>query len=205
MESVTTDEILISHIQKGEHSFFDDLVDRYSQKLLNYVYQLTNNSEDSEDLLQEVFIRVFSNIKKFDINKQFKPWVYKIATNICYDYSRKKKKVISLHKNYASEEGSELLETIADDAANPEENILNEELLAVLKNAISSLPKKQKEAFVMFHFDNFSYNEIADSLDIPVGTVKSRLFNAYERVYFDVKKENSDWALKILIALIMGC
>ncbi|MCP4134212.1 MAG: sigma-70 family RNA polymerase sigma factor [bacterium] len=200
------DEEIISQIQKGDKTLIGLIVDRYSQRLLNYLYRLTRDSDDAEDLLQEVFIRFYLNIESYDTTQPFKPWIYKIATNLCYDFFRKKKKVLSLDRSFTSKNNPAappLVETIAGTESQPEQELLDKELLEILQKAIESLPEKQKEAFILFHFEKFSYNEIAETLSIPMGTVKSRLYNAYQQVYFNVKKENPEWARIILIVLFM--
>ncbi len=200
------DEIIIKKINQGDENLFEVLVDRYSEKLLHYVYRMIRSMDDAEDVLQDALIRIYTNLDKFDTSRSFKSWAYKITTNICIDYTRKKKKVVSLDKNYTSNENSSstLLETIADTEKDPEKKILDEELLEELQKAVNDLPKKHKEAFILFHFDEFSYKDISETLSIPIGTVKSRLFTAYQHVYFQVKREHDTWELRILIIIFMN-
>ena len=97
------------------------------------------------------------------------------------------------------------METVPDKNYQPEDDFLDKELLAELHKQIDNLPDKQKQAFTLYHYDGFSYKEIAETLSIPMSAVKTRLYKAYQRVYFNMKKENELWAIKIFIVLFINC
>ena len=191
MEQNLSDEQIVSRIQEGDNAMFRHLVSRYNQPLLNYIARFTGRGDDAEDVLQELFIRVFRSLSGFDTSRRFKPWMYRIATNLCYDHLKKKKPALSLDKDYASadsDNGATLLDFIADENYDPEKHYLHRELLEEIKDRIDILPDGQREAFLMFHFEDMQYKDIAETLKIPVGTVKSRLHNACRRIFLSLSQ-----------------
>lgn len=190
MERDLTDEELVSRIQEGGASMFRILVTRYKDALLNYIARHTGRAGDAEDLLQELFIRVYRSIGTFDTARRFKPWIYRIATNICCDHAKKRKDTLSLDREYGSgtsDTSVTLMDFIADEHFRPEEDYLHKELLNEVRTRIEGLPAGQREAFLLFHYEGMQYKDIATALGIPVGTVKSRLHNACRRIFLEMQ------------------
>lgn len=191
MERNLSDEQIVSRIQEGDNAMFRLIVSRYNQPLLNYIARFTGRGDDAEDVLQELFIRVFRSLSGFDPSRRFKPWLYRIATNLCYDFLKRKKPSLSLDKDYASadsDRGTTLLDFIPDENYDPEKHYLRRELLDEIKERIDTLPEGQRETFLLFHFEEMQYKDIAETLKIPVGTVKSRLHNACRRIFLSLSQ-----------------
>lgn len=183
-----SDEAIVRRIQEGDTAMFRVLVQRYSTCLLNYIHRLSGNKTDAEDLLQDVFVRVFNHLGTYDSKRPFRPWVYKVTTNLCYDFLKKRKSDLSLDQALSAGDDpgdASLMDLIPDEQYDPEKLAMRREFRAALEERIETLPHKQKEVFVLFHFEHFAYKEIADTLAVPIGTVKSRLHNACKRVFLD--------------------
>ena len=202
--SAITDEELLRGVRDGDSVLFEQLVDRYSEPLLRYIQRFTVASESAEDLLQEVFIRVYHNAERFDFRRKFKPWIYKIATNLCRDFLRTRKETVSLDYHYAPS-GNSLLSILPAREKNPDEQYSDLELIEELHSAIGELPVPQKQVFLLFHFQKVSQEEIGKMMQIPVGTVKSRLFHAYKKVFLSMKTRANEWPEKLPILLILIC
>jgi RNA polymerase sigma-70 factor (ECF subfamily) len=138
------------------------------------------NKEDVEDLAQEAFIKAFNSLEKFDRQFAFSTWLYKIASNNCIDYLRKKKlNTISIDKEIDSED-DDLRFEIPDDEYKPDRAIIEDERKVLLEEAIASLPEKYRMVILMRHRDEKEYEEIAKVLKLPLGTVKAHIFRGRE-------------------------
>ena len=170
---------IIRRVQIGESACFEDLVNAYKQKAYYVALGFVGNHEDALDLSQDAFVKAFKAIKTFDLNSPFFPWFYKIIKNHCLNYIKKNQRV----RNDSLEELEE--ETYAqfeDDRLIPREDYQASETRVILWKAIEKLKFDFREIIVMKHFHNHSYKEIADALNIPIGTVMSRLFNARQEL-----------------------
>ena len=136
--------------------------------------------EDVEDLTQEAFIKAFNSLDKFDRQFAFSTWLYKIASNNCIDYLRKKKlSTFSIDKDIESDDDDFKFE-IPDHDTKPDRNILDTERKKVLLDAINGLPDKYKTVILLRHNDEMEYEEIAKKLRLPLGTVKAHIFRGRE-------------------------
>ena len=170
---------IIRKVQCGEVSAFEDLVNAYKQKAYYVALGFVGNHEDALDLSQDAFVKAFKAIKTFDLNSPFFPWFYKIIKNHCLNYIKKNQRV----RNDSLEELEE--ETFAqfeDDKPTPRDNYEDSETRIQLWRAIDKLKPDFREIIIMKHFHNLSYKEIAEALNIPIGTVMSRLFNARQEL-----------------------
>lgn len=170
-----TDEELVKLIKKGNKSAFDDLVNRYSSRVVNIAYSLLSDREDSLDAAQEIFIKVYKNISTFRGESSVSTWIYRITKNVCTDFLRKRKAVvISLDDEKDDEQKLE----IADESSSPEEVFERKEKITLVRNAIAALDENQRMVITLFDINGLSYDEIASVLRCPIGTVKSRLYRA---------------------------
>lgn len=170
---------IIRRVQFGEVSAFEDLVNAYKQKAYYVALGFVGNHEDALDLSQDAFVKAFKAIKTFDLNSPFFPWFYKIIKNHCLNYIKKNQRV----RNDSIEELEE--ETYAqfeDDKPDPRDQYADQEMREKLWHAIERLKSDFREIIIMKHFHNLSYKEIAEALNIPIGTVMSRLFNARQEL-----------------------
>lgn len=177
----TTDDIeLIRMAQRGDVSAFEVLVNRYRRRAFFVAMGYLQRREDALDAVQDAFLRAFRAIKTFDLERTFYPWFYKILQNLCFSKlrTRYRAKEQSLDQH---EEGEPRWE-LPDFSMNPELEVGRAELRSRLKRAISELRPNDREILILQHFQDCSYQEIADILGIPIGTVMSRLFNARKRL-----------------------
>jgi RNA polymerase sigma-70 factor (ECF subfamily) len=165
---------LIEQARAGSLKAFEELVLSYEKKIYNYCLRMTNNREDAEDLTQEVFVRVYKNLNKFKGNSQLSTWIYRIAHNVCIDRYRKSKiAAISLSQPKGPDDEREL-DVPADDPS-PEQQTLRREQQKYLLEAISRLKPKYRTVIVLRDIQQHSYDEIAEILNLPLGTVKSHI------------------------------
>ncbi len=154
---------LVTKLKAGDFDAFEELLLKYEKPIFNYAYRLTYKKADAEDLTQETFLRLYDKRKTLDPEKGAKNWLYAVATNIAYDLFRKRKRA-----NELPLEGNEEAETIAD-----REAYHHIERAKDIEAAIDRLKPKYKSALVLFYKEDFSYEEIAASMEIPVNTVKT--------------------------------
>ena len=179
--SQSTDEDLIRLVRQGETSAFEMLVKRYEMPLFNYIARMIGSRSEAEDLFQETFLRVYKHLDRFRTTGRFRPWVYRIATNLCKDHIkyRSRHRTVSLDKDRGgSESSSRLVDRIADRNPSPSDQARESELAGLLETAIGCLSAKHRSVFLMARYEGLSYDDIAHALGIPLGTVKSRMNKA---------------------------
>ena len=174
------DKILISQYIKGDERSLEILIARYLKPIYSFVYKNVGNTAEAEDITQEVFVKVWKNIKKFDSKKNFKPWIFQIAKNTSIDYLRKKKTIP--FSRFENEKGQNVLvENMAAAPSNLLENISDKKVLAM---AMSTLSSKEQQIINLRHNDGMSFKEIADVFEESINTVKSR----YRRTLGNLRK-----------------
>ena len=181
--SKQTDYELIDKALAGDQSAFEKLMKKYYNMIKNLINRMIQKSDDSEDLAQEAFIKAFNSLDKFDRQFAFSTWLFKIATNNCIDYLRKKKlNTFSIDKDFSSED-EDLRFEIADTESLPDRNLIEEQKKKIINEAIDKLPAKYKEVIILRHKTGMEYEEIAEKLDIPLGTVKAHIFRGRELLH----------------------
>ncbi len=175
-----SDKQLITNYLSGNDDSLEFLIKKYLKHIYNYVYRNIGNSADAEDITQETFLKVWKNIKKFDREKNFKPWIFQIAKNTIIDFSRKKK-LVSFSRFENSDGKNLLLEGLAGSAVHPSENIDDRGLL---NNVIDALSLRDRAIF-SYRYNSFNFSEIAKLLGEPVNTIKSR----YRRAVSSLRKK----------------
>jgi RNA polymerase sigma-70 factor (ECF subfamily) len=177
------DYALVERAIGGDQSAFKTLFDKYKQPLHYHVLKLVKDREIIEDLLQEIFLKAFDNIASFNPEYAFSTWLYRITTNHSIDYLRKKKlKTFSIHDPIRTKDGEMSIE-IEDEGRSTDDLIVRKQRSKILREALDSLPDKYREIIKMRHVEELSYQEIADLLDLPLGTVKAHIFRARELLY----------------------
>lgn len=160
---------------------FDSLVLQYQDNIYNYVYRMVSDPLDAEDISQEVFVRAYQSLKNFRNECSFRTWIFRIATNLCVDHYRKKGRIpknsVSLDQPISGDEREMHLD-IPDFESNPQRIFESKDLRHEVQGAIQSLPEKLRTVVLLYDIEGFPYEEIAQILRCPLGTVKSRLFNA---------------------------
>lgn len=163
---------IINICKEGSKENFELLVKKYQKNVINFIYRIIQNFEDSLDIAQEVFIRAYFNIKKFKGKSKFSTWLYSIALNLSRNYLKKKKVSEKILKNDLNIQKNDPL---------PLGEMEREELKEKIKRCLSCMDKELKEVIILRDLEGFSYEEISAILKIPEGTVKSRLFRAREK------------------------
>jgi RNA polymerase sigma-70 factor (ECF subfamily) len=175
-----TDQEIVEAVLAGEQHRYAELVERYQGKIVSYVMRMMSNYDDSVDLSQEVFLKAYTALGSYRPQYPFTAWLFRIARNATIDELRRRRlALVSLDAPIASEEG-EMQRDIASEGAGPERSFLDDEVRLELEDAISSLPDKYREPLVLRHAAEMSYEEISDALELPLGTVKTRIFRARE-------------------------
>jgi len=157
-----------------------EVVELYKDKVYQLSFRMLGNRHEAEDIAQEAFIRAFVNIQSFNINLKFSTWIYRIATNLCIDRIRKKKPDYYLDAEVAGTEGLTMYSHIPSTAPLPEDDVESLELQESIQKEISKLPEKYRSVIVLKYIEELSLNEISEILDIPLGTVKTRIHRGRE-------------------------
>ncbi len=160
---------------------FGSIVDAYQSRLYGFVRRILNDDEEALDVTQEAFVRAFRNLGRFDGRCSLKAWLFKIAHNLCVDRARRRKVRFAEEPLECGEEDRQG-GLASDDRWNPESVVLSDELLSVVNGAVERLSPKLKAVLLLHDREDMAYEEIAQVLELPLGTVKSRLFAAREQV-----------------------
>lgn len=170
-----SEKILLRQSKAGDIASFERLIERHQQIAFNIAYRMTGNEEDAKDMAQEAFIKVYKSIGSFREDASFSTWLYRIVVNTCKDELRKHRlKVVSLDQPIDADESSIRIE-IPDLSQAPETIMEQKSLQEALQLALGSLPEQNRVAVVMRDVQGFSYEDIALCINVPVGTVKSRI------------------------------
>lgn len=175
-----SDTEIIEQLKQGSERAFKKLVDKHQKLVVNTCYGLVHNREDAEDIAQEVFVEVYRNIDKFRADAKLSTWLYRIAVNRSLNHIRnnKKHRWFSAVKDEVAAKNRELLQVRTSKTDEPEYDLENKQRAIILKEAINSLPKNQKVAFTLSKYEELSYQEIAEVMDLSVSSVESLLFRA---------------------------
>lgn len=177
-----TDGALVRRLERGEAAALRLLMERYRGPLHGYLCRLLGSSEDADDLFQDTFLRVLRHAGRFDPARSFKPWLYAIATNLARNTFRSRSYRDAVPLDRPDEDGCALVAQLAGDSRPPGDAAERVESAQVVRAAVDELPEKGRAAVVLFYYQGLSYDEIAEALEIPVGTVKSRIHNAMARL-----------------------
>ncbi len=174
------DSGVVTAFLDGEERAFQELVERYQTRLLNFVYRTIGDREKAEDLVQEVFIRVYRHLHRFDRSKKFSTWIYTIASNLAKNELRNRSRnplvlFQTIRKNFQDEERPLQFE---DSSMRPDDLFRKRHLRALVEESVDKLPAHHREVFVLRELEGKSYEEIAEITDCNLGTVKSRLNRA---------------------------
>ncbi len=182
-----SDAELVNLALKGEELAYTELMNRYKKKVKIIVIKIVKQRTEIDDLVQEIFTKAFTSISTFKSQFSFSTWLYKIATNHCIDFIRKKKlSTYSIDENYELEEDS-IQREIPDWSKLPDYELIEKQRNEIIHQAINSLPENYRKVIIMRHFEEKSYEEIAKELKIPIGTVKVQIFRARELLYKKLK------------------
>ena len=173
---------LVRLCQTGTESAFEELVKRNQQRMFALVGGILHRREDVEDVVQQVFLKAYVSIKRFDQRAAFSTWLYKIAVNECWDYLRKKKVRPLVYESDLSEEQVSRLDGIVSADRPPQGSSERAEVKELLEKMLEKLPEQDRQLLVLKEMEGFSVQELAEILDLNVNTVKVRLFRARGRI-----------------------
>jgi RNA polymerase sigma-70 factor, ECF subfamily len=175
--TTVTDHELVTRAQQGSEKAYRELLDRYQRPVFSIIYRMIRDREQAEDLAQETFVRVFNNIERYDPRYKFSSWIFKIATNLTIDWIRRRElDTVSIDgsRNAVTAEQIEATSiTIASPDENPEELLEAKQLGEEIEDAIGKLRPEYKAAILLRHVEGREYQEIAEILSLPLGTVKT--------------------------------
>jgi RNA polymerase sigma-70 factor (ECF subfamily) len=175
------DRTLVRRCLEGDKKAFEMLVRKYQQSLMNYFCRMVQERELSIDFTQEVFLRAYSALHTYREKYQFSTWLFRIASNLLIDHWRKKKLPLVFIDASENEDDREPIQ-LPDHEPSISERYERKQLTVLIEQAINQLPENWRELFVLRHINDFSYKEIAAIKNLPVGTVKNRVFQAKEMV-----------------------
>jgi RNA polymerase sigma-70 factor (ECF subfamily) len=171
---------LIVRALEGDQRAYESLMKRYHHGIYVMIYQMIKNREETEDLVQETFMKAFHALENYNNQFAFSTWLYKIAYNNCIDAIRKRKlKTQPIDRPIQHADG-ESVQELRDDTTSPEKDFLYAEKQKFIQDAVDSLPEIYREVIRLRHQEERSYEEISERLGLPIGTVKARIFRARE-------------------------
>ena len=182
-QSSQQDRVLVGRALEGDQGAYQELMMKYQGALTRHVQKMVRKQGEVDDLVQECFIKAFSALKSYSTDYAFSTWLYKIATNHTIDFLRKKKlATMSIDKPINTKDG-EVEYELPDTTYRPDRHIVEDQRRELIQAAIEQLPEKYHRVIVMRHQQEKSYEEIAQELDLPLGTVKAHIFRARAQMY----------------------
>jgi len=171
-------------VDKGDQKAYAELMSRYKDSIYFMLLKMVNNRDDADDLTIEAFGKAFKNIRQYTPDYAFSTWLFKIATNNCIDFIRKKRKMtFSIDKGFETDEGGEMTLDIKSNQPDPEEHMMKKQKVMMMRDVVEKLKPRYKKLVELRYFQERSYEEIAEELNLPLGTVKAQLFRAREFLY----------------------
>lgn len=178
-DKAKVDYALVERAKKGDQSAYAELMERYRESLYFMMYKMVRHTDDADDLTIEAFGKAFSRLDQYSPNFAFSTWLFKIASNNCIDFIRKKRiKVTSMETGYTNDDGEVLFIEAKNQTMDPEETIIHGQKVQHMRMLVSKLKPRYRELVEKRYFEELSYEEIAEELNLPIGTVKAQLFRA---------------------------
>ena len=175
---------LVAKAKEGDQNAFSKLMARYRDSIFFMVLKMVHNRDDAEDLTIEAFGKAFNSISNYSADYAFSTWLFKIATNNSIDFIRKKRlQTTSLDQTSTTDDGETTPIAVRDHSPDPEETVIKDQRAAKIREAIEQLSPKYRSLIELRYLDELSYEEIAEKLDLPLGTVKAQLFRAKDMLY----------------------
>ena len=176
--------LIIRATEEKDQQAFSELMDKYKDPIYFMLLKMVNNNDDAEDLTLEAFGKAFNRLNQYTPNFAFSTWLFKIATNNCIDFLRKKKKnVMSIDNRVSNKDGEEYMFEIKSEGMTPEQIAMNDQKIQLMRQYVKELKPRYEILVEMRYFKEMSYDEISDELNLPLGTVKAQLFRAREFLY----------------------
>jgi RNA polymerase sigma factor (sigma-70 family) len=186
-------ELIRKAVEHNDGKAYGSLMKRYRKPVYHMVYKMVRNNNDAEDLTIEAFAKAFKNLSKFNPEYTFSTWLFRIATNNCIDFIRKKKlHTTSIDSTYTNDDGESVGMEIRDQSMNPQDIAIHQQKIEIMRMIVQKLPAKYQSLVALRYFDELSYEEIAQELQAPLGTVKAQLHRARELLQDLVRPSRDD-------------
>jgi RNA polymerase sigma-70 factor, ECF subfamily len=180
-----SDEELVEACQAGEASAFDVLVARWEDRIRGAAYRFLASDEEARDVAQEAFLKAYQAISTFKREARFSSWLYQIATNLCRDRLRRRKTRATVSLESLEEDGPVMVET----RPGAHERLLERDLARAVRRAIDALPLEQREVVILKEYQDLTFLEIAQALEVPVSTVKTRLYRGLGQLRLRLERD----------------
>ncbi len=179
---------LVNKAENGDQKAYAELMARYRDAIYFMLLKMINNKTDAEDLTIEAFGKAFKNLGQYSPHYAFSTWLFKIASNNCIDYLRKKRSNhISIDGSFSDDKDSEPQIHLKDETPDPEEFLIRSQKAVLMRTVVQKLKPRYRTLIELRYFKEYSYEEISEELDLPLGTVKAQLFRARELLYNTLK------------------
>ncbi len=179
---------LVHKATNGDQKSYAELMTRYKDAIYFMLLKMVNNKTDAEDLTIEAFGKAFKNLDQYSPNYAFSTWLFKIASNNCIDYLRKRRSNhVSIDGSFSEDKESEPQIHLRDDTPDPEENLIRDQKAVLMRTVVKKLKPRYRTLIELRYFKEYSYEEISEELGLPLGTVKAQLFRARELLYHTLK------------------
>jgi len=167
------DNQLIEQYLRGDEKALEFLIDRYLKSIYNFVYRYLGDADEAQEISQEVFVRLWRNVKTFDLSRNFKPWIFSIAKNACLDWLKKKKAL--RFSDFDKDDGTNtIVDTLVDPDPLPDEVLERVDLKEILSDALNELSPPYRAVLVLHYQEQLTFREIAEAFNEPIDTIKSR-------------------------------
>ena len=173
---------VIRKVQDGDVNAFEDLVSAYEKKVYNLALRMTGNPQDAEDMAQESFLKAYSSLPSFRGDSRFSVWLYRIVSNVCLDYLRKKNKRGTVSLSVEDDDGEDTQLDLPDTSQSPEEVLEKKLTRDAVRRGLDSLPPDARQILLLREIEGLSYEEIGEAMNLEPGTVKSRIFRARKKL-----------------------
>ena len=185
--SVLSDNDLIIEARNGNNTAFTNLFYRYDKKVFSIAAQYFQSSDDAKDVYQEVFIRVYKGLKRFEFRSEFSTWLFRVTTNVCLTHKAQYKRIQNISISPDENDESPKIELKSSEEDEPDNQLISSETKGKVQNAIDSLAPKQRMVFMLKHIHNYKIREIAKMMECSEGTVKKYLFIATDKLRLKLK------------------
>lgn len=182
---------VIERVLAGDVNAFEELVTQYEKPVYNLALRMTDNAEDAADMAQEAFIKAYNSLSNFRGDSKFSVWLYRIVSNVCLDFLRRQSRRSTLSLSIEDEDGEDAQLDVPDDSMSPEAQLEKTLTREAVREGLKQLPEDSRQILLLRELQGLSYDEIAQALDIGVGTVKSRIFRAREKLCAFLSKEGN--------------
>ena len=183
-------QLVLKATEEKDQQAFAQLMERYKDAIYYMLLKMVNNNDDAEDLTIEAFGKAFNRLNQYTPSYAFSTWLFKIATNNCIDFLRKKKKnVMSIDNRITNKDGDEIMIDLKSDGMTPEQETIRDQKIQLMRSYVKKLKPRYETLVEMRYFKEMSYEEISSELGLPLGTVKAQLFRAREFLH-NIMKHN---------------